>query len=254
MHSLEIRNLKIETSERTLVHNVHLSLQAGQVCAMVGSSGSGKSLSCLGLLDLLPPGLVRTGGECTLDGIPIASDRLRGEIASLILQNPRSAFNPVRTVGDHARETLARRGIYGRPAKACIEECLESVGLTDQRDLLAAFAFQLSGGTLQRAMIALALMARTPFLLADEPTSNLDVLNQAKFLDLLMDLVNVHNLGVLLVTHDMGVVARCADRVCVMQDGYIVENTDVHSLFSCPKSKLANTLIEAHKTLNECCL
>lgn len=247
--TLEVRGLRIEGRAGVLVHDVDLQLRRGEVCSLVGSSGSGKSLSCLGLLDLLPTGLLRTGGHLLLDGQPVAAAQVRGPLASLVLQNPRSAFNPVRSMAAHALETLKPRGISGRAARQRMDECLDAVGLHDRSRVLESFAFQLSGGMLQRMMIALALMAETPFLLADEPTSDLDLLSQARFLDLLMELVERHGLGVLLVTHDMGVVARCADQVVVMDAGRIVERQSVHDLFDRPQSHTARTLLEAHQIL-----
>lgn len=246
---LEIRDLQIEAGNTVLVHGIDLQLRRGQVCALVGASGSGKSLSCLGMLDLLPAGLARSRGELLLDGQPLPAAQVRGRLASLVLQNPRSAFNPVRDMASHARETLAGRGIGGAAARERMAEALDAVGLADRERVLSAFAFQLSGGMLQRMMIALALMAETPFLLADEPTSDLDALSQARFLDLLMSLIERHGLGVLLVTHDMGVVARCADQVAVMEGGRIVERQDVHGLFERPASASAQALLHAHRIL-----
>lgn len=247
--TLEVRGLRIEGRAGVLVHDVDLQLRRGEVCSLVGSSGSGKSLSCLGLLDLLPTGLTRTRGQLLLDDHVIEAHQVRGRLASLVLQNPRSAFNPVRSMAAHALETLKPRGISGRAARQRMDECLDAVGLHDRSRVLESFAFQLSGGMLQRMMIALALMAETPFLLADEPTSDLDLLSQARFLDLLMELVELHGLGVLLVTHDMGVVARCADQVVVMDAGRIVERQSVHGLFDRPQSHTARTLLEAHQIL-----
>ncbi|MGE8326754.1 nickel import ATP-binding protein NikD [Pseudomonas urmiensis] len=246
---LQVRGLCIEGRSGLLVADVDLQLRRGEVCALVGSSGSGKSLSCLGLLDLLPGGLVRRQGQLSLDGQPLHANQVRGRLASLILQNPRSAFNPVRDMASHGLETLKLRGITGAAARQRLDECLDAVGLSERQRVLQSFAFQLSGGMLQRMMIALALMAETPFLLADEPTSDLDALSQARFLDLLMELVERHALGVLLVTHDMGVVARCADHVAVMEAGRIVERQSVQGLFDSPASSSARTLLEAHQIL-----
>ncbi|HDS1679839.1 TPA: nickel import ATP-binding protein NikD [Pseudomonas putida] len=247
--TLEVRDLRIEGHASALVQGVDLQLHRGEVSALVGASGSGKSLSCLGMLDLLPAGLLRTQGQLLLDDQPVNAAQVRGRLASLVLQNPRSAFNPVRNMASHGLETLRQRGMTGTSARERMAHCLEVVGLEDQTRVLQSFAFQLSGGMLQRMMIALALMAETPFLLADEPTSDLDVLSQARFLDLLMELVEGHGLGVLLVTHDMGVVARCADQVAVMEAGRIVERQPVNALFSNPTSDVARTLLEAHQIL-----
>lgn len=246
---LHVRGLRIDHGYTPLVQGVDLTLHAGQICALVGASGSGKSLTCLGMLDLLPAGVRRAAGELLLDGVPVPAERLRGREIALILQNPRSAFNPVRTLRQHAAETLRVRGIAGAQAKDLMRQAVQDVGLTDEERVLDSFAFQLSGGMLQRMMIALALLADSRFLLADEPTSDLDVVAQARFLDLLERLADQRKLGVLLVTHDMGVVARCCDHVAVMQAGTIVEYSDVHSLFDSPQSTAARALLHAHHTL-----
>ncbi|OCT21217.1 nickel import ATP-binding protein NikD [Pseudomonas putida] len=247
--TLEIQDLRIASHAGALVHDVDLQLRRGEVCALVGASGSGKSLSCLGMLDLLPAGLVRIQGQLLLDGQPVSAAQVRGRLAGLVLQNPRSAFNPVSSMASHGLETLRQHGITAAAARERMADCLAAVGLTDHARVLQSFAFQLSGGMLQRMMIALALMAETPFLLADEPTSDLDAVSQARFLDVLMELVGRHGLGVLLVTHDMGVVARCADQVAVMDAGRIVERQAVHALFDRPASDTARTLLEAHRIL-----
>lgn len=247
--TLVIRGLTLKHRQRTLVDRVELTLKAGQVHALVGASGSGKSLTSLGILDLLPPGVHSTGASLLLDGQPVAAAQLRGRQVALVLQNPRSAFNPVRSLRQHALETLQARGLRGVEAEQLIQATLHEVGLHDDQRVLDSFAFQLSGGMLQRMMIALALLADSRFLLADEPTSDLDVVAQARFLDLLQRLVEQRNLGVLLITHDMGVVARCADQVSVMAHGRIVEQADVHQLFNAPQSQEARRLLAAHHSL-----
>ena len=248
-HTLAIRDLTLKHQQRTLVERAGLTLRAGQVHALVGASGSGKSLTCLGILDLLPPGVHSSGATLLLDGQKVEPAQLRGREVALVLQNPRSAFNPVRSLRQHALETLQTRGIRGTGADDLIHATLHEVGLPDAPRVLDSFAFQLSGGMLQRMMIALALLADSRFLLADEPTSDLDVVAQARFLDLLERLVEQRNLGVLLITHDMGVVARCADQVTVMAHGRIVEHADVHTLFHAPQSQEARTLLAAHHSL-----
>ena len=248
-HTLAIRDLTLKHQQRTLVERADLTLRAGQVHALVGASGSGKSLTCLGILDLLPPGVHSSGATLLLDGQKVEPAQLRGREVALVLQNPRSAFNPVRSLRQHALETLQTRGIRGTGADDLIHATLHEVGLHEAPRVLDSFACQLSGGMLQRMMIALALLADSRFLLADEPTSDLDVVAQARFLDLLERLVEQRNLGVLLITHDMGVVARCADQVTVMAHGRIVEHADVHTLFHAPQSQEARTLLAAHHSL-----
>lgn len=246
---LQLCGLHIEHRGDPLVNGIDLTLNAGQICALVGASGSGKSLTCLGMLDLLPDNLQRLSGELLLDGKTVTAQQLRGREIALILQNPRSAFNPVRTLRQHAAETLAVRGIKGAQARMRMNEAVSDVGLVDVERVLDSCAFQLSGGMLQRMMIALALMAESRFLLADEPTSDLDVVAQARFLDLLERLTAQRGLGVLLVTHDMGVVARTCDHVAVMESGLIVEKADVRTLFNSPQSTAARALLHAHRTL-----
>lgn len=248
-HTLVIRDLTLKHRQRTLVDRAELTLRAGQVHALVGASGSGKSLTSLGILDLLPPGVHSSGATLLLDGQVVDAAQLRGREVALVLQNPRSAFNPVRSLRQHALETLQTRDLHGAEAEQLIQSTLQEVGLHDAQRVLNSFAFQLSGGMLQRMMIALALLADSRFLLADEPTSDLDVVAQARFLDLLERLVAQRNLGVLLITHDMGVVARCADQVSVMAHGRIVEQADVHRLFNSPQSQEARTLLAAHHSL-----
>ena len=248
-HTLAIRDLTLKHRQRTLVDRADLTLKAGEVHALVGASGSGKSLTCLGILDLLPPGVHSSGASLLLDGQRVEAANLRGREVALVLQNPRSAFNPVRSLRQHALETLQARSIQGAEAERLIHATLLEVGQFDGQRVLDSFAFQLSGGMLQRMMIALALLADSRFMLADEPTSDLDVVAQARFLDLLERLVERRNLGVLLITHDMGVVARCADQVSVMALGRIVEQADVHTLFNAPQSQEARTLLAAHHSL-----
>ena len=248
-HVLTLKGLTLHHQQRLLVDRLDLTLQAGQVHALVGASGSGKSLTCMGILDLLPPGVHGRCASLLLNGQAVQASYLRGREVALVLQNPRSAFNPVRSLRQHALETLHTRGVQGREAEHLIRDTLHEVGLSDDQRVLDSFAFQLSGGMLQRMMIALALLADSHFLLADEPTSDLDVVAQARFLDLLERLVQQRNLGVLLITHDMGVVARCADAVSVMAHGRIVEHADVHTLFTAPRSEEARTLLAAHHAL-----
>ena len=249
MTTIHIKGLQVDGGQQTLLQALDLTLLPGSALTLIGESGSGKSLTCLGILDLLPPGVHSSGASLLLDGQRVEAANLRGREVALVLQNPRSAFNPVRSLRQHALETLQARSIQGAEAERLIHATLLEVGLFDGQRVLDSFAFQLSGGMLQRMMIALALLADSRFLLADEPTSDLDVVAQARFLDLLERLVAQRHLGVLLITHDMGVVARCADQVTVMAHGRIVEQADVHTLFHAPQSQEARTLLAAHHSL-----
>lgn len=234
-------------ADRPLVSDVSLTLRRGKVLALLGSSGSGKSLTCAAALGLLPPGVSQTAGRVLLDGMPVRGEQLRGATIATIMQNPRSAFNPLHTMAAHARETCRAAGREANDA--VLLAVMEEVGLDNPRSLLSRYPFEMSGGMLQRMMIALALLSRAPFIIADEPTTDLDAIAQARILDLLADIVASRGLGLLLVTHDMGVVARLADDVTVMENGRLVEQCDVNTLFSAPQHPLSQRLLAAHLAL-----
>lgn len=163
------------------------------------------------------------------------------------MQNPRSAFNPLHTMATHARETCRA---LGKPADdATLTAVLEAVGLEEAQRVLKLYPFEMSGGMLQRMMIAMALLCEAPFIIADEPTTDLDAVAQARILDLLAGVMQNRGPGMLLVTHDMGVVARLADDVAVMDSGCIVEQGDVESLFKAPQHSITRSLVAAHLAL-----
>ena len=232
-----------------LVRGIDLTVAAGAVTALVGASGCGKSLTCLGIQDSLPPGVTRIAGRVAIDGQVKSGPELRGRLVATVLQNPRSAFNPVLTMRAHAVETLRAAGGFAGDAESRILAAFAEVGLEDPARTLALYPFQMSGGMLQRVMIALALLSAAPFLIADEPTTDLDLVLQARMLDLLARLVKERGIGVLLVTHDMGVVARAARDVAVMEAGRIVERGGVRDLFANPRHAAAKALIAAHLAL-----
>lgn len=253
VQTLAIRNLTLETTRHgavlTLVDNVSLELRMGETLALVGASGCGKSLTCSASLDVIPPGVRRSGGSITIDGAAQSPAHLRGRRIATIMQNPRSAFNPVRTMRQHAFESFRAAGIPHGEWRGCIHAAMIDAGLDEPDRVLALHAFEMSGGMLQRMMIALALASDAPFLFADEPTTDLDLIVQRDILDLLERLGRQRNLGVLLVTHDMGVVARLADRVAVMDAGRIVETAGVMDIFHRPVSPVTRRLVDAHLSL-----
>lgn len=231
---LSLHGITVETLGGVrLVDDVSFDLHAGEVLALVGASGSGKSLTCAACLGVLPPG---TRGR--VEGAEPAA--LRGRVVASILQNPRSAFNPVLTMRTHARETLG-------PDDTRIIAAMRDAGLP--QTALDLHPFEMSGGMLQRMMIALALASDAPFLFADEPTTDLDLIVQAEILALLDRLRTTRGLGMLLVTHDMGVVARLADRMAVMEGGRIVETGAAHALFDAPRHPVTRRLVAAHLSL-----
>lgn len=243
---IELRDIALQ-AERPLVHGVSLTLTRGRVLALVGGSGSGKSLTCAAALGILPAGVRQSAGTVLADGKPVARADLRGTTIATIMQNPRSAFNPLQTMATHARETCRAQG---KPADdARLIATLEAVGLEQAERVLALYPFEMSGGMLQRMMIAMALLCEAPFIVADEPTTDLDVVAQARILDLLANIMQTRAPGMLLVTHDMGVVARLADDVAVMDNGLIVEQSDVATVFSAPQHRVTRDLVAAHLAL-----
>ncbi len=246
MSQLELHNITL-AAERPLVHRVSLTLRSGRVLALVGGSGSGKSLTCAAALGVLPAGVRQTAGELALNGQTVTPQSLRGRQVATIMQNPRSAFNPLFTMATHAKETC--RALGKTLDDATLIATLQSVGLEEAERVLGLYPFEMSGGMLQRMMIALAVLSDAPFIIADEPTTDLDALAQARILQLLEDQMRQRAPGMLLVTHDMGVVARLADDVAVMENGKIVERGDVQTLFREPQHPVTRNLVSAHLAL-----
>lgn len=250
---LVIRNLGVETTRHgvavTLVDDVSLDVRAGETLALVGASGCGKSLTCAASLDAAPPGVRRTTGSIAIDGVEQAPADIRGRLVATILQNPRSAFNPVRTMRQHAMEGPAARGAPAASREQRVRAAMADAGLEDVDRILDLHPFEMSGGMLQRMMIALALASGAPFLFADEPTTDLDLIVQRDILNLLLRLTRRQGLGVLLVTHDMGVVAALADRVAVMDAGRIIETAPVMDIFNRPTHPVTRNLLDAHLSL-----
>lgn len=243
---LEVQHITL-AADRVLVSEVSFTLRRGKVLALLGSSGSGKSLTCAAALDVLPAGVRRVAGHVRLDGMVTESASLRGITVASIMQNPRSAFNPLHTMATHARETCQAAG---QPDDDhTLVRALTAVGLENPARVLSLYPFEMSGGMLQRMMIALALLSDAPFIFADEPTTDLDAVAQATVLDLLAGIVHTRKPGLLLVTHDMGVAARLADDVAVMHDGRIVEYGEVATMFSMPQHPVTRGLLAAHLAL-----
>jgi len=243
---IELRNMVIE-ADKPLVKGVSLTLERGRVLALVGGSGSGKSLTCAAALGVLPAGVRQTSGQLLADAALISPRTLRGKTVATIMQNPRSAFNPLHSMATHARESCLA---VGKPADdASLIAALRAVGLEDAPRVLRLYPFEMSGGMLQRMMIAMALLSDAPFIIADEPTTDLDAVAQARILDLLDSIMQTRAPGMLLVTHDMGVVARLADEVAVMDNGVIVEQGDVEALFHAPQHTVTRNLVAAHLAL-----
>lgn len=253
--SIEVRDLRIAAGTVELVRGVSFAAPKGQVTGLIGESGSGKSLTCQTVLGLLPKGL-SARGEVRLDGrgMPLGGDaasrKARGSRVAMIMQNPASCFDPVFTIASHFKETLAAHGFSrdeNRP-EAWVH-ALGEVGFPQPEKILGLFPFQMSGGMLQRVMIALALVLKADFLIADEATTDLDAVSQSHVLDLLEQLVRSRGVGVLLVTHDLSVIARLAGEVLVMHAGRIVERGRACRVFHEPAEAYTASLLQAHYRL-----
>ena len=236
----------------TAVDGVSFDVAAGETLALLGESGCGKSASALALMRLMPPGGRVLGGEVhfagqELFGLPETRMRdMRGSGLAMIFQEPATSLNPVLTVGRQIGEVLARHlGLAGDAARTRAQELLSSVGIADAPRRLDEYPFQLSGGMKQRVMIAIALAADPRVLIADEPTTALDVTIQAQILDLLRRLQDERGMGMLLITHDLGVVARMAQRVAVMYAGQIVEEAPRDTFFNAPVHPYTRMLFAA---------
>ena len=256
MPLLEIENLSVEfpTSQGTLraVDRIDLTLDEGEVLGVVGESGSGKSVTMLALMGLVGyPGRVRAD-RLRFDGRDLltmsARERrqLTGKDVAMIFQEPSTSLNPCFTIGFQLAETLKKHeGMDSKAAKRRSIELLEQVGIPAPESRLKAFPHQMSGGMNQRVMIAMAIACNPRLLIADEPTTALDVTIQAQILDLLMTLQRERNMALVLITHNMGVVAETAQRIMVMYAGQIMEERKVDALFSAPQHPYSAALLAA---------
>lgn len=258
MNVLEVSDLRIsfrqEGRKVDAVKGVSLSVGRGEVVALVGESGSGKSVTALSTVSLLGDnaevrGSVRYMGR-ELIGAPEAElRRVRGNDISFIFQEPMTSLNPLHTIEKQLAESLLlHQGVTGAEARARILDLLNKVGIRDAETRLNAYPHQLSGGQRQRVMIAMALANGPDLLIADEPTTALDVTIQAQILDLLMELKATEGLSLLFITHDLNIVRRIADRVCVMQGGELVEQGETATLFANPQHHYTQKLLAAEPT------
>ncbi len=259
---LEIRNLRVNFSTEDgivrAVDGVDITVPRGRTLSLVGETGCGKSVTCHSILRLLPHNGRIVSGDVLFDGKDLlelpASElaQLRGSEIAMIFQDPMSALNPVHTIGSQIVESLRiHRGLKGSQALNQAAELLDLVGIPEPRVRLAEFPHQLSGGMCQRAMIAIALACRPKLLIADEPTTALDVTIQAQILDLLGKLQKEFGMSIILITHDLGVVAEMADMVAVMYCGRVVESATVFDLFSNPRHPYTRGLIGSRPLIDQ---
>ncbi|MBX3578513.1 MAG: ABC transporter ATP-binding protein [Rhizobiaceae bacterium] len=256
MALLEIENLVVEFETASgpfrAVDGVSLSVDQREVLAIVGESGSGKSVSMLAVMGLLPWTARVTADRMAFNGRDLMklgpSDRRKmvGKDMAMIFQEPMASLNPCFTVGFQIEEVLrVHMGLDRRQRRARAIELLELVGIPQAAERLGSYPHQMSGGQCQRVMIAIALACNPKLLIADEPTTALDVTIQKQILDLLMRLQAEHGMGLIMITHNMGVVAETADRVIVQYKGRKMEEADVLSLFESPKSNYTRALLAA---------
>ncbi len=240
-------------SENLAVDRISFQIGKGETLALVGESGSGKSVSALSIMQLLPyPAASHPSGEIWFDGQNLIGanhatmQKFRGDRISIIFQEPMTSLNPLHTIEKQISEILElHRGMSGKQARERVLELLDKVGVPDAETRLQAYPHQLSGGQRQRVMIAMALANEPDLLIADEPTTALDVTIQAQILELLLSLQAELGMAMLLITHDLGVVRKMAKRVCVMTEGKIVERGDTVSVFDDPQHEYTRHLLAA---------
>ncbi|WP_259740612.1 ABC transporter ATP-binding protein [Pseudomonas fluorescens] len=249
---IEIRDLRVAFAGQEVVHGLNLDIRRGECLALVGESGSGKSVTAHSILRLLPGKNVSSSGAIRYNGVDLlhASEQqmrgLRGNRIAMIFQEPMTSLNPLHTVEKQVSEVLeTHKGLKGRAARERTLELLELVGIRQPLQRLKAYPHQLSGGQRQRVMIAMALANEPELLIADEPTTALDVTVQQKILELLIELQQRLGMSLLLISHDLNLVRRIAQRVCVMRHGEIVEQADCEALFRAPQHPYSRLLIEA---------
>ncbi|MBP9048864.1 MAG: ABC transporter ATP-binding protein [Tabrizicola sp.] len=256
MALLNIRNLTVKfataTGSFTAVDGIDVTVDKGEVLAIVGESGSGKSVSMLAVMGLLPDTATITADEMTYDGQDISNltaaqrRKLIGREITMIFQEPVASLNPSFTTGFQIEEVLRLNlGMSRRAAHARALELYQAVGIPEPEEKLKAYPHQMSGGQCQRVMIAMAIASNPRLLIADEPTTALDVTIQKQILDLLMTLQEDYGMALILITHDMGVVAETADRVVVQYKGKKMEEADVLSLFENPQNPYTRALLSA---------
>ncbi|MGW4085492.1 ABC transporter ATP-binding protein [Streptomyces sp. NPDC004822] len=254
---LDVRDLKVEFRTREgiarAVNGVSFGVDAGETLAVLGESGSGKSVTAQAVMGILdsPPGRI-TGGEVLFQGRDLLAlgeeerRRVRGAGMAMIFQDALSSLNPVLTVGDQLGEMfVVHRGMSRKDARARAVELMDRVRIPGARERVKQYPHQFSGGMRQRIMIAMAIALEPALIIADEPTTALDVTVQAQVMDLLAELRREYRMGLVLITHDLGVVADVADRIAVMYAGRIVESAPVHDIYKAPAHPYTRGLLDS---------
>jgi peptide/nickel transport system ATP-binding protein len=257
---LEVRDLRvalpIEGALQPVLRGVDLVVGRGEVLALVGESGSGKSVTARSIMRLLPNGATLVG-DVTLDGMNLLGltsrelRRVRARKVAMIFQDPRASINPVRSCGAQIMEVLrVGQGMSAKPARVRAAELLEMVSISDAQRVLNAYPFELSGGMLQRVLIAIALAAKPDLIIADEATTSLDVTVQADIVGILDGLRKTSGIGLLFITHDLELAAAISDRIAVMYAGRIVEEQVTGALFSRPRHPYSAGLLAARPEIH----
>ncbi|MFJ5760527.1 nickel import ATP-binding protein NikD [Neobacillus sp. NPDC093182] len=258
---LQVRDLHVQVKTKngaaTLVEDINFELKRGQVLGLVGESGCGKTVTSMSILQLLNRKTTTIEGSMELQGRELNGlgekemRKVRGKDIAFIMQNPMNAFTPVFTIGHQFIETIRSHTQWNKKqATELAIEALHHVNLPDPIKLLKYYPFQLSGGMLQRVMIAIAACLHPAVIIADEPTTALDVNNQKKVLYHLDKIRAEYGSAILLISHDLGVIAEMADEVAVMQNGRIVEKADVFQLFDQPQHEYTKKLLHARSTID----
>lgn len=250
---LKVQNLSVSFGQTKAVDGVSFDIKTGEIVSLVGESGSGKSVTALSILQLLPKSTaIRQSGSITFKDTELMNasaatmQSVRGNKIAMIFQEPMTSLNPLHTIGRQIAETLIlHKGMSKKEARGRTLQLLELAGMSDAAKRLDSYPHEFSGGQRQRIMIAMALANEPDLLIADEPTTALDVTIQAQILELLADLRRKFNMAILLITHDLGIVRKMADKVCVMQEGRIVEQSQTVELFRNPKHPYTIKLLNA---------
>jgi peptide/nickel transport system ATP-binding protein len=258
---LKIENLKIEfgktKSENIAVENINLSLAKGKALGIVGESGSGKSITALAIIGLLPPKANITQGSIEFEGVDLLllskreRRKYRGQKISMIFQEPMTSLNPVMRCGKQVQESIIlNQQLNKKQAKELTIELFEKVNLPRPKEIYKSYPHQLSGGQKQRIIIAMAIANNPDILIADEPTTALDVTVQKEIISLLKDLRDEYEMGLIFISHDLGVIKEVADDVMVMYDGKVVETGSVNKIFNSPKHPYTKGLLACRPSIN----
>ena len=261
-HLLEVENLTTvfqgDYGTSTAVDHVSFHVDKGEVVCIVGESGCGKSVTSLSIMGLLARGGSVKGGTVLFDGQNLLFltekelDRIRGNQMTMIFQDPLTSLNPVFTVGNQITESIRTHlKLSKEEAAVRAEELLEKVGMPDAKSAMKKYPHTLSGGMRQRAMIAMALSCNPKLLIADEPTTALDVTIQAQIMKLLRELQQENGMSIILITHDIGLVAHMADRVIVMYAGQMIEEAPVNEIFKTPRHPYTKALLDTVPTIRD---